>query len=95
MKVEYFKKYSNNLSRDMEFKIFGDKGKPLMFFPVAGSRFYEYEDRGIISDISNYIELGKIMVILVDSIDYDTWLSEYKSAVEKAITYNEYGNVPS
>ena len=34
MKVEYYKEYSFSLARDMEFKVFGRGGKPVL---VQGS----------------------------------------------------------
>ena len=37
MKVEYFKEYSNCLNREMEFKIYGHTGIPLLVFPAQDS----------------------------------------------------------
>ena len=33
MKVEYYKEFSHELNRDMEFKVFGHAGKPCLVFP--------------------------------------------------------------
>ena len=41
MKVEYFKEYSNCLNREMEFKIYGHTGIPLLVFPAQDGRFYD------------------------------------------------------
>ena len=30
MEVRYFKNYSYNLNRDMEFKVYGHRGKPFL-----------------------------------------------------------------
>ena len=38
MKVEYFKEYSYNLNKDMEFKVFGHAGKPCIAFPTQNGR---------------------------------------------------------
>ena len=40
MEVRYFKHYSSNLRRDMEFKVYGSYGKPVLFFPCQGGRFF-------------------------------------------------------
>ena len=40
MKVEYFKEYSNCLNREMEFKIYGHTGIPLLVFPAQDGHFY-------------------------------------------------------
>ena len=43
MEVRYFKHYSANLNRDMEFKVYGSCGKPVLFFPCQGGRFFDFE----------------------------------------------------
>jgi len=52
MKVEYFKKYSNCLQRDMEFKIYGHGGIPLLVFPAQDGRFYDFENFGLIRSVT-------------------------------------------
>ena len=44
MRVEYFKEYSNCLNRDMEFKVYGHAGVPLLVFPAQDGRFYDFEN---------------------------------------------------
>lgn len=73
MKVEYYKFYSYNLDRDMEFKVFGHAGKPILVFPCQDGRFFDYENQGMIETISGYINDGRIQVFCVDSIDTETW----------------------
>ena len=41
MKVEYYKEYSHELNRDMEFKVFGHAGKPCLVFPSQDGRFFD------------------------------------------------------
>ena len=69
MKIEYHKWFSPSLGHDMELKVYGWYGKPMLVFPAQGGRFYEYEDFKMIDAISDYIEAGKIKVYTVDSID--------------------------
>ena len=56
MKVEYYKEYSHELNRDMEFKVFGHAGKPCLVFPSQDGRFFDYEDMGMIEAAREYIE---------------------------------------
>ena len=42
MKVEYFKEYSQCLKRDMEFKVYGYTGMPILVFPAQNGRFYGF-----------------------------------------------------
>ena len=76
MKVEYFKKYSNCLQRDMEFKIYGHGGIPLLVFPAQDGRFYDFENFGMINTISDKIEEGKVQVFCIDSVDSESWSDE-------------------
>ena len=44
MEIRYFKHYSGNLGRDMEFKVYGHGGKPVLFIPCQGGRFFDFEN---------------------------------------------------
>lgn len=39
MKVEYYKEYSPCLERDMEYKVYGHAGTPILVFPTQNGRF--------------------------------------------------------
>ena len=39
MEVRYFKGYSYNLNREMEFKVYVHRGKPVLFIPCQAGRF--------------------------------------------------------
>ena len=56
MEVRYYKWYSYNLNRDMEYKVYGEQGIPFFYFPTQYQRFYEAENRGIIHELTKYIE---------------------------------------
>ena len=47
MEVNYYKEYSKNLNRDMEFKVYGHGGRPCLVFPSQDGKFYDYENQGI------------------------------------------------
>jgi len=88
MKIEYYKEWSHNLNRHMEFKVFGHAGKPCIAFPSQNGRFFDYENQGIIESMRWYIDQGKIQVFCVDSVDVDTWSAEWKRG-EDRIAYQE------
>ncbi len=77
MQVEYHKWYSRNLGRDMEYKTFGDQGHAMIAFPCQDGRFYDYADQGMIHVLAPWIEAGKIRVICVDGIDWETWSNQW------------------
>ncbi len=99
MKIEYCKRYSNALGRDMEYKIYGHAGKPIVMIPTQGCRFYEFEDRGMLDIYKPYIDEGKVQVFAVDAIDEQTMLSHADPAKrialhEQWISYIVYEAVP-
>lgn len=90
MKVTYHKVYSGNLHRDMEYKIYGHQGKPLLVFPTSCGRFYQYEESGMISTLESYIEQGKIQVWTCDSIDEETFYAKNSTTDEKMKLHDQY-----
>lgn len=73
MNVYYCKWYSQNLNRDMEYKVYGDQGHAIIAFPSQDGRFFDFAERGMIHELSPWIESGRIRVICVDGIDWETW----------------------
>lgn len=73
MNVEYHKWYSPVLNQDMELKVYGDGGKPVLVFPAQGGRFFEYEDFGMVNAVSGFIDSGRIQLFTVDSVDNQSW----------------------
>lgn len=73
METRYFKEYSWNLDRDMEFKVYGHAGKPVLFVPCQAGRFYDFENFHMDDVFRPWIDAGKIMVFSCDTIDAETW----------------------
>lgn len=73
MHVAYYKEYSHNLGRDMEFKVYGHAGKPIVVFPAQDGRFYDFENFGMVEAAARFIEEGKVQLFCVDSIDKESW----------------------
>ena len=44
METRYFKSYSHNLGRDMEVKVYGHAGRPVLFLPCQDGRFFDFEN---------------------------------------------------
>lgn len=90
MKVTYHKEYSFFLNRDMEYKIYGYKGKPVLVFPTSCGRFFQYEDSGMIEVLENYINEGKIQIWTCDSIDSETFFSNHWNKDERISKHELY-----
>ena len=73
MNISYHKWYSQNLNREMEYKIFGDQGHGIIAFPSQDGRFFDFAERGMIHELTPWIEAGRLRVICVDGIDWETW----------------------
>ncbi len=90
MNVEYHKWYSPNLNKEMELKVYGHSGKPLIIFPCQDGRFYDAENFGMINSIAHFIENGKIKVFSVDSIDWESWTNQFIHPFERGKRYEQY-----
>lgn len=73
MHIQYYKEYSNLLGRDMEFKVYGHAGLPVIVFPCQDGKFYDFEDRGMINTVAGHIEAGRIQIFCVGCVDAETW----------------------
>ncbi len=73
MNIEYHKWWSQYLCRDMEYKVYGHDGQALLAFPCQDGRFYDWENYHMIDVLAPFIEAGRIRLITVDGIDWETW----------------------
>ena len=73
MEVRYFKEYSHCLGRDMEFKVYGHRGKPILYIPCQAGRFWDFESFHMDDVLRPWIDVGKVMVFSIDTIDNETW----------------------
>ena len=76
MEIRYFKHYSGCLQRDMEFKVYGHRGKPVLFIPCQGGRFWDFESFKMIDVWAKWIEDGQVMVFSCDTIDNETYANK-------------------
>jgi esterase/lipase superfamily enzyme len=90
MQVTYHKWHSYFLNREMEYKVYGHKGKPVLVFPTSCGRFYQYEESGMIDALHNFIEEGKIQIWACDGIDWETFFSEHWNADDKISRHEQY-----
>lgn len=67
------KHWSGNLNREMEFKVYGHSGKPVMFIPCQGGRFFDFENFKMVDHWARWIEEGRCTVYAVDCIDNEAW----------------------
>ncbi len=92
MKEEYFKEYSPALERDMEFKVYGHTGKPVLVFPPGSGRFWHYEYHGMVDVCRPYIDDGRIQLFCVDGIDEYTWDDKDGNPYDRIRLHERYFN---
>ena len=90
MNIEYQKWWSNHLNQDMELKVYGHAGKPILVFPTQGGRFFEFEDFGMVEVCHSFIDDGKIQLYAVDSIDYQSWANWLIHPADRARRHEDY-----
>ncbi len=73
METKYFKFYSPALCRDMECKIYGRTGRPVLFIPCQDGRFFDFENFGMTNTWAPWIDSGQVLVLAIDTIDAETW----------------------
>lgn len=73
MHIRYYKEYSHYLNREMEFKVYGHGGLPMVVFPCQDGQFYDFEDRGMIDTVREELESGRLQLFCVGCVDRETW----------------------
>ncbi len=69
MEMQYFKDYSPALGREMECKVYGHAGRPMLYIPCQDGRFFDFENFHMADTLAPWIESGKIMVLSIDTMD--------------------------
>jgi esterase/lipase superfamily enzyme len=90
MNREYHKWFSPTLGRDMELLVFGHGGTPLIVFPTSKGRFYDYEERHMISVIGHKYENGELQAFCVDSVDEESWYNKAVPPADRAARHVQY-----
>ena len=92
MEVRYFKGYSYNLNREMEFKVYGHAGTPVLALPARGGRFYDWENNGMPDAIAQLLNEGKVQLFCADSIDAESLLAGDTAPRRRAEMQEKYFN---
>jgi len=90
MHTEYHRWWSPSLGQDMELRVYGHAGKPVLVFPAQGGRFYEFEDFGMVEASSPFIDAGKIRLFAIDSVDNQSWANWTAHPADRALRHCAY-----
>ena len=88
----YYKEWSRMLGREMEFKVYGRAGVPVLALPARGGRFYDWENNGMSDAVAGLLNAGKIQLFTADSIDTESLLAGDAAPRRRAEMQEAYFN---
>ena len=80
MQTYYTKWYSPSLGREMEIKVWGHAGRPVLVIPCQDGRFYEFENYRMTDTWAPWIDSGRCMVFAIDTLDKETYSATWDPA---------------
>ena len=82
--------FSPILDREMHLMIYGQGGLPMLCFPTQNSMCHNYEDFGMIDNLADYIDGGKIQLFVVDTVDAESWSPKDGNKTWRAARQEQY-----
>ena len=92
MNREYHRWYSPSLNRHMDLLVFGHGGARVLVFPTSMGKFYEWEDRDMISTLWEPLERGWLQLYCVDSVDAESWYARWAHPGGRVWRHIQYEN---
>ncbi|HUR17043.1 MAG TPA: alpha/beta hydrolase-fold protein, partial [Candidatus Limnocylindrales bacterium] len=81
---------SGNLGQDMELLVYGHSGLPLICFPSHNGRLRDWEAFGMVDAVADLIEAGRLLMISVDGVDWQSWTNKAVPVEQRARRHNDY-----
>jgi len=91
IKVNKKKKWrSPSLGKDMEMRIYGEAGTPILAIPTRGKSNEQMEERGIVEELSFQLENGFNRLFCIDSDDHESFLNESIEPDKRILRHQQY-----
>lgn len=74
----------------MELLVFGHAGPPMIVFPTSMGRFFEFEDRSMVSSLAHHIQQGWVQLYCVDSVDSESWYCNWAHPSGRLARHDQY-----
>jgi esterase/lipase superfamily enzyme len=74
----------------MEILSFGHAGARVLVFPTSTGRFFDWENRGMVSALQRHIDEGWLQLFCIDSVDPESWFNHQASHDDKAHRHYQY-----
>jgi len=82
--------YSRSLEREMHVMVYGEGGMPLLAFPTQDSMCHNYEDFGMVDQISDFLSSGSVQLFVVDTVDTESWSARDGDKAQRAARQEQY-----
>jgi esterase/lipase superfamily enzyme len=82
--------WSPNLGQDMALKVYGHAGRAVVAFPSQDGRYWDFEGWGMVGACAGLIEPGRMRVIAVDGIDWQSWTNQSIHPSARARRHDDY-----
>ena len=73
METRDFKNFSPALNREMECRMYGHAGHPILYIPCQDGHYYDFGNFHMDEVLASRMEAGKVMVFSIDTIDKETY----------------------
>lgn len=90
VEMHYFRTYSQVMGREMECKIYGSGGWPVLYIPCQDGRFYDFENLGMLDVWKPWLQSEQVMVCAIDTVDTETWSNPHGDGRRKAECYENW-----
>jgi esterase/lipase superfamily enzyme len=93
MRRDYHRWRSSQLGRDMELLQFGHAGDAYIVFPTSLGKFFEYEDRGMITALADKIEGGNLQLFCISTTDDETFYGKHlhpRVRIDRYLAWEQY-----
>lgn len=76
MRVEHRLLSSSALGHDMEYRLYGHAGQPLLGFPSLNGRVGDWEGFGMVGALAPLLDAGRVLLVVTDGIDWQSWTNQ-------------------
>jgi len=90
MHVEHHKWWSDSLSREMELRVYGSGGQPLLVFPSQNGKVGDFEGFGMVDACGEFLGARRVTLVAVDGNDWNSWTNHEVSPAERARRHLDY-----
>lgn len=81
---------SGSLGHDMDVIVYGHGGQALVCFPSQDGRVRDWESFGMVDCVADLIEAGRLTMIAVDGVDWQSWTNVNVAIGDRARRHNDY-----